>query len=522
KKYNPSGQVQWQSTEGLSRVTNDHFLANTYNAQGETFLLSESAGDPVVTKFADDGTQLWQAIHSVGEPSYIVHKNIALNSKGEVYTLLTEGTDAGNFEDYLLRFSSRGTSSEKYPLTDLILWRSGQGIVIDENDAIYVMGSTKSNDLFYPALAKYDAQGNEIWRYVKSTDVGKWPEFILIELDPSNNLILLGRITEDSGLVSSNTVLTIEKLSKSGQVLWQKKWENPGKGTDYIQGLQTDHDGNIFFAVNSYFNYMEGNPVYYTAGIVKFSPGGKKLWDYLDQYDQNGEERLFGFSVDVFGNALFATANGSITKLNKDGDPVFRRDRTGLTEFQYFRLLNFEVDENANIYYNGFLYQLNETTYYGTKLSEGFTCLRPDGEVYWQNEGELSFGSFFINRIEQPNSLYNISTKGEYSARHIRLQKYDLGSDSTVVVTGDKVLLKAYPNPIRNATIIEYDLPQPAQVKVAVYDVLGRHVSTITNGAKEAGTHSEFWYPGGTADGNYFIVLKAGGKKAVCKVTYLK
>ncbi|MEO8167725.1 MAG: hypothetical protein ABI623_05715, partial [bacterium] len=47
-----------------------------------------------------------------------------------------------------------------------------------------------------------------------------------------------------------------------------------------------------------------------------------------------------------------------------------------------------------------------------------------------------------------------------------------------------------YPNPFNPSTSISYDLPEPAVVSLIAYDVLGRKVTELVNGTKEAGYHS--------------------------------
>ncbi len=50
-------------------------------------------------------------------------------------------------------------------------------------------------------------------------------------------------------------------------------------------------------------------------------------------------------------------------------------------------------------------------------------------------------------------------------------------------------LLAAYPNPSPGAFTVPLALPGPAHVRVAAYDVLGRHVAVLASGPMEAGTH---------------------------------
>jgi hypothetical protein len=66
-----------------------------------------------------------------------------------------------------------------------------------------------------------------------------------------------------------------------------------------------------------------------------------------------------------------------------------------------------------------------------------------------------------------------------------------------------------YPNPFNPETKIRFDLPQEARVDVAVFDLLGRRVSTLVSGPKAAGTHSVVFSASGLSSGVYFYQLQA-------------
>jgi hypothetical protein len=68
-----------------------------------------------------------------------------------------------------------------------------------------------------------------------------------------------------------------------------------------------------------------------------------------------------------------------------------------------------------------------------------------------------------------------------------------------------------YPNPFNPTTTIEFDLPRRSHVSLVVYDILGRKVTSLTNGIRDAGRHSVLFDATSLSSGVYFYRLIAGG-----------
>jgi len=94
------------------------------------------------------------------------------------------------------------------------------------------------------------------------------------------------------------------------------------------------------------------------------------------------------------------------------------------------------------------------------------------------------------------------------SAAFVEDAQEDLAPDATE-------LLPNYPNPFRRTTTIEYALEERQEVRLSVYDVLGRRVQVLVDGTKRAGFHRLQWQGRGrdgrpVASGVYFARLVAG------------
>ena len=55
------------------------------------------------------------------------------------------------------------------------------------------------------------------------------------------------------------------------------------------------------------------------------------------------------------------------------------------------------------------------------------------------------------------------------------------------------MLLPNVPNPFNPTTVVRFVLPEPGEVSLAVYDVLGRRVRVLSEGHRSAGTHAVAW-----------------------------
>lgn len=68
-----------------------------------------------------------------------------------------------------------------------------------------------------------------------------------------------------------------------------------------------------------------------------------------------------------------------------------------------------------------------------------------------------------------------------------------------------------YPNPFNPRTTIRYRVPEQGPVRVAVYDMLGKRVTTLVERLHEEGTHEVTFDGTGLASGLYVYRLEAAG-----------
>jgi hypothetical protein len=87
----------------------------------------------------------------------------------------------------------------------------------------------------------------------------------------------------------------------------------------------------------------------------------------------------------------------------------------------------------------------------------------------------------------------------------------------------DGVALAAnFPNPFNPATTIEFSLEAPAQVRLLVYDLLGREVQRLLDAPLEAGVHQVRFEAGDLPSGTYFYRIETPQSSLVRRMTLLK
>lgn len=89
----------------------------------------------------------------------------------------------------------------------------------------------------------------------------------------------------------------------------------------------------------------------------------------------------------------------------------------------------------------------------------------------------------------------------------------DVASDVDEMPAGvpaQATLAQNYPNPFNPSTTIRYELPAASQVRLSVFDMLGREVSVLVDERKEAGVHEARFDGSGLASGVYLYRMQSG------------
>lgn len=82
--------------------------------------------------------------------------------------------------------------------------------------------------------------------------------------------------------------------------------------------------------------------------------------------------------------------------------------------------------------------------------------------------------------------------------------------------------LSNFPNPFNPTTAINFTVPKTGLVKLKVYDMIGKEISTLVNEVRTAGNYSVNFDASGLSSGTYFYKLESGGEINIKKMMLIK
>ena len=127
----------------------------------------------------------------------------------------------------------------------------------------------------------------------------------------------------------------------------------------------------------------------------------------------------------------------------------------------------------------------------------------------WANvSGQLPETSINSIAIDVSGFVYLGTSDGIYVTRKSTSGGITgVGNRSTQNIPSNYLLRQNYPNPFNPTTTIVIDLPERSNVKLEIFDILGRKVETIVNSVLAQGIHSYQWNAEYMDSGVYFCHL---------------
>jgi photosystem II stability/assembly factor-like uncharacterized protein len=147
------------------------------------------------------------------------------------------------------------------------------------------------------------------------------------------------------------------------------------------------------------------------------------------------------------------------------------------------------------------------------------TVLRTaNGGKTWNREQQMT-DAYLFGLYVSPNAEVTVA-----GSSGVILQSSSIPTSVDVLrgFVEDYHLHQNYPNPFNPSTIIRYDISEASHTVLAIYDILGREVSTLVNDGKQPGSYSVRFDGGHLAGGVYFYRLQTKAYIQTRKMLLLK
>lgn len=120
-------------------------------------------------------------------------------------------------------------------------------------------------------------------------------------------------------------------------------------------------------------------------------------------------------------------------------------------------------------------------------------------------------------------TIFGLSDQGDLDESELWLNAVTINDVNDPTFVADNFeLSQNYPNPFNPVTNIKYSIANNTNVKLVVFDMLGREVATLVNGAQNAGSYEVNFNASNLSSGIYVYTLTAGNFSSSKKLTLLK
>jgi hypothetical protein len=480
--YHPNGDTLWVRRFNGGADNNDYAKKVVVDEYGNTYVGGSSVTDIncgydfVTVKYSPLGSPLWTTRYNgIGGYSAEMFADMALDAFGNIlvmgYSNSSQQSDP-NDDFALVKYSSSGVALDTV--------RGGAqnfsptSLACDNTGSFYVTGAAIYNGGQYFVSFGFDGSGyttGPVWHFSTShnVNVGR-----AITVDASSNFYATGRVYENG-----TAYFTAIKYAPNGTEQWATHSNGPDGTSGEPFALVVDGQGRVFATGRNWRGTLDQH-----IFTVAYASNGDTLWTaYYD--DDTGDETALGIVLDNRGSVIVA------------GYDCVNRYNTDVIAVAY----GMDGQRKWVYTYNG---ESNSHDY-------GFAiAVDSKGNVYVAGQATRpGTGQDFVLIKLVPSA--------------------GAADDVDARVPQAFALEQNYPNPCNPATVIRYALAGSreygvgsTEVKLAVYDLLGREVAVLVNERKAPGTYEAKFNPAGLGSGVYFYRLAASDFVATKKLLLLK
>ncbi|MEO5675334.1 MAG: PKD domain-containing protein, partial [Chitinophagales bacterium] len=160
-------------------------------------------------------------------------------------------------------------------------------------------------------------------------------------------------------------------------------------------------------------------------------------------------------------------------------------------------------------------------TVYDWTFGDGTSSADEDPFHHYNHSGHHTV-CLYITDTTTGCTSHTCHTIYHHSEFHIADHNEDLTIALPAGMANEGINLFAYPNPFSDAFTVNYELANPAEVKIEFFDLAGRIIMSLQNHFEEAGAHTQFFSEDNLSFGVYFLKLSVDQNFYVIKIAVQK
>ena len=485
-----------------------HGRVAVMDSTGNIYVIGTIGNATKLLKYNSSGNLIWQRIDTLNTDGMGIHAaadkngNVYFTAEDFSYRIATVKYDSSGNRNWLSYYSNAESIAR------------ANAMAIDYEGNIYITGYGRLTYRYNYVTIKYNPQGDSLWTAIYNsppTNGGSSANAICVDLQ--NNVYVTG-----NSIISTRPAgdyLTI-KYSSNGIQQWVARYEGP----NHIGG-----DGESIIVDKYGFSYVTGATLYdinkTVIGTIKYSPNGDSVWTRFNfqpftRLYEFGNNILLDTSLNVYvsgrGCDSILLSGYRTLKYDKFGNLLWNIFDSNYIYQPYSSILDkyYNIYSTSSAEYSIYSIEYNSS---GIKIwSSHYPQFNPMNISYWGFK-------FFLDNF---NNLYLFGGTLDSSI----LIKYGLPTNinaNTGNIINPLNLYQNYPNPFNPVTKISFDLPKSGNVKLIVYDILGREVAALVNNEfKKAGSYTVEFNSENSASGVYFYKLITDDYIQVKKMVILK
>lgn len=508
---------QWVAYYNGPGNTNDTPGSIAVDDSGNVYVTGESGGSSAscitTVKYNSSGIQQWAARYFDNGNGTADGHSVKLDKFGNVYVTGTACVNSNQNEDVVtIKYNSAGVQrwAALYHVQGVNC--RGSDLVLDNAGNIYVTGSaniTPENSDF--VTIKYNPLGVQQWASVYNGPSSNIDFASKILIDKWGNLYVKGI----SWVTPMFFEFAIVKYNNSGAQQWAVRQFGSDNTSLYGSGLALDSSGNVYLAACSGSACMQS---YLTA---KYNSAGIVCW--ISIYNVNGipsQCEASSVAYDNLGNIYVTGYSNTPANLSLQGCTTIKYDTSGAEK--WVRVYNgnnntasggkIMLDRDGGIYVIGSVDN-------GSSAGYDYLTIKYDssGAQQWLKMFNGPNGNTDMPRSGAVDVYKNVYVTGwcggSSASSDFATVKYSqpIGiHPSSTEIPVKFSLYQNYPNPFNPTSKIKFQIPKMSNVRLTVFDVLGREIAVLVEEQLKPGTYEIQWDASNYPSSVYFYKLTAG------------